>query len=205
VVEGRRGAKNRPEPRPEMKIGVVSDTHGYFDSRLQQVFAGVELILHAGDVGSQEILDQLAVVAPVRAVRGNIDPPELNLPPSLKLAYDRLQIEMLHVLPVPQSKVEEWAGLSLSGGKPPLRQEAFSKSFAESTRVVVFGHSHVPCLVALRHRLFFNPGSAGRRRFSLPRCCGLLELVPRGIRASIELLEKYNGVVAPGIQMDFEE
>jgi uncharacterized protein len=188
-----------------MRIGVVSDTHGYFDSRLQQVLAGVELILHAGEVGSEGILDQLAAIAPVRAVRGNVDPPDLNLPPALRLACSGVLIEMLHVLPAPQSELEEWARLISPGGKVPTRRGAFSKSFDESTRVVVFGHSHKPCLVALGQRLFFNPGSAGRRRFSLPRCCGLLELVPRRIRASIELLEKYNDVVPPGILMDIEE
>ena len=68
-----------------MKIGVVSDTHGFFDARLQELLAGVELILHAGDVGKLEVLDELERIAPVRAVKGNIDSPLAALPLSLTL------------------------------------------------------------------------------------------------------------------------
>ena len=57
---------------------MVSDTHGFFDPRLMGLLAGVELILHAGDVGKQEVLDELERIAPVRAVRGNVDPPSLD-------------------------------------------------------------------------------------------------------------------------------
>ncbi|HKS97787.1 MAG TPA: metallophosphoesterase family protein, partial [Terriglobia bacterium] len=158
-----------------MKIGVVADTHGYFDPRLRELLAGVEMILHAGDVGKQEVLDELAEIAPVRAVRGNVDPPELSLPPSLKLGLAGLQVEMMHILPVPQSEVEDWAERTLDvDGKPPRRSEPFLKTFEDATDVVVFGHSHQPCVVTLGRRLFFNPGSAGKKRFDLPRCCGLL-------------------------------
>ena len=188
-----------------MRIGVISDTHGHFDPRLRNVFAGAELILHAGDVGGQDILDQLAEIAPVRAVRGNIDPPQLKLPSSLQVVCNRHRIEVLHILSVPQSELQAWARLPSAGGKRSFRREAFSRSFIDSTRAVIFGHSHTPCLVALGSRVFFNPGSAGRRRFSLPRCCGILEVAPRGIRASIVLLEKYNDAIPPAMQMDFEE
>ena len=66
-----------------MKIGVVSDTHAFFDPHLTELLAGVDAILHAGDVGSQEVLDELGRIAKVHAVRGNIDPAKLKLPPSL--------------------------------------------------------------------------------------------------------------------------
>src|SRR5579863_6133270 len=189
-----------------MKIGVVSDTHGYFDPRLRELLAGVEVILHAGDVGTQEVLDGLGQIAPVRAVRGNVDPPELNLPPSLKLSLAGLGAEMLPILPVPQSEVEEWADRTLEiDGKPPRRSEAFLETFDDATGVVVFGHSHQPCLVTLGRRLFFNPGSAGKKRFDLPRCCGLLEVLPNGIRASIGVLEKFDGFLPHRVQLDFED
>jgi uncharacterized protein len=189
-----------------MRIGVIADTHGYFDPRLREMLAAVEVILHAGDVGSREVLDELRRIAPVHAVGGNVDPPELNLPPSLKLELEGLRLEMMHILPVPQSEVEEWADRTLlPDGKPPKRSEAFLKTFDDATGAVVFGHSHQPCLITLGRRLFFNPGSAGKKRFDLPRCCGLLEIVPDGIRASIEPLEKYDGALPSKIRMDFEE
>ncbi|MBZ5670246.1 MAG: metallophosphatase family protein [Acidobacteriia bacterium] len=75
-----------------MKIGVVSDTHGYFDPRLPQLLEGATEILHAGDVGSPQVLDQLRAVAPVQAVRGNIDALSLGLPPTLTRRYDGVEI-----------------------------------------------------------------------------------------------------------------
>ena len=202
-----------------VRVGVVSDTHGFFDPFLKDVLAGVDIILHGGDVGSEEVLDELNRIAPVRAVRGNVDSPDLELPLSLKLSLESLQVEMMHVLPVPQSVLEEWSDAMLPGGRPPKRSEKFLATFDEKTGVVVFGHSHSPSLFTLGDRLFFNPGSAGKKRFDLPRCCGLLEILrgrvrtsadgslqrlPDRIRASIELLEKYNGVLPPRIEMDID-
>jgi len=188
-----------------MRIGVVSDTHGYFDPCLREVLEGVGAILHGGDVGSPEILDQLGRIAPVHAVRGNVDSPESNLPLSLTLDFERLQLEMMHILPVPQPQLEEWAGLASPKGKPPQRSERFLKAFHESTRAVVFGHSHSPCLVNLGRVLFLNPGSAGKRRFLLPRTCGLLEVFPDHLQATISPLERYNGTLPPKLWLDLEK
>ena len=203
-----------------VRVGVVSDTHGFFDPFLKDVLAGVDLILHGGDVGSEEVLDELKRIAPVHAVRGNVDSPDLELPLSLKLSLDGLQVEMMHVLPIPQSVLGEWLEATLPGGRPPKRSEKFLATFDEETGVVVFGHTHQPCLTTLGDRLFFNPGSAGKKRFDLPRCCGLLEVVPGRvrtsaysssrslpgrIRASIGLLEKYDGVLPPRIELDIEK
>lgn len=190
-----------------MKIGVVSDTHGYFDPLLKQALSGVEVILHGGDVGSQSVLDELNQIAPVRAVRGNVDSPELNLPLSLKLDLGGLHVEMMHILPVPQSEVEEWGGRVASpDAPPPRRSEAFLRTFDDATGVVIFGHSHQPCLVTLGRRLFFNPGSAGKKRFDLPRSYGLLDILPEGIRASIKRLGPYDsGPLPRAIRMDFDE
>lgn len=175
-----------------MKLGVISDTHAYFDARLPEMMAGVEAILHAGDVGSQEVLDELGQIAKVHAVRGNVDARSLNLPPSLTLRFDDVQVEILHQLSVPQSELEAWADGEMLGKMHPERREAFLASFGEETRVIVFGHSHQPCLVKLGHKLFFNPGSAGQQRFSLPRCFGTLEIFPRGVRGSMVSLERHN-------------
>jgi len=175
-----------------MKIGVLSDTHGYFDPRLPELLAGAEAIVHAGDVGSQEVLDRLAKIAPVHTVRGNVDPVTLSLPPSLTRKFEDIQVEVFHQLPVPQAELEKWSDGSMLGKMHPERRDAFLKSFADPTRVVIFGHSHKPMLLTLGHKLFFNPGSAGQQRFSLPRCCGLLEVFPRGVRGSLVSLERHN-------------
>jgi uncharacterized protein len=172
-----------------MKIGLVSDTHGYLDPRLPDLLAGVDSILHAGDVGSRAVLEELERIADLRVVRGNVDPADLNLPPSLKLRFENVQIEIQHQLQVPQEELEKWADGSPLQKRNPQRQAAFLKSFDPETKVVVFGHSHRPCLLTMAHKLFFNPGSSGKKRFSLPRCCGLLEVFPRGVRGLIIGLE----------------
>jgi len=173
-----------------MKIGLVSDTHGYFDPRLPELLAGAEAILHAGDVGSEDVLDQLGQIAKVYAVRGNVDSAALKLPLSLKASFEGVQIEVRHQLVAPQAELEAWSDGELLGKMQPERREAFLGGFEEATRVIVFGHSHQPCLLTVGHRLFFNPGSAGQQRFSLPRCCGLLEVFPRGIRGTMVSLER---------------
>ena len=174
-----------------MKIGIISDTHGFFDPRLKRVFTDVQAILHAGDVGTREVLEELREIAPVHVVRGNVDPAALNLPPSLTLVFGRMQVELVHMLPIAQSELEAWSG-AIPNQRPPQRRERFLQTFNPSTRVVVFGHSHKPCLATLGDALFFNPGSAGKKRFSLPRCCGLLEIGEGRICASIRGLESYN-------------
>jgi putative phosphoesterase len=175
-----------------VRIGVVSDTHGFFDARLEELLAGVELILHAGDVDKQQVLDELVRIAPVRAVRGNVDPPQLGLPLRTASRVGGVQVEILHQLPATQTELEKWANHAPTEGREPRGRDAFLRSFEHNTRVVIFGHSHAPCSVALAGKLFFNPGSAGKKRFSLPRSCGLLEVSPEGVEATIFSLERYN-------------
>jgi hypothetical protein len=190
-----------------MKVGVVSDTHGFFDSRLAELLAGVTLILHAGDVGKPEVLDELESIAPVRAVKGNVDSPLAGLPLSLSLSLGEnswrgsprpaassgsVQVEVLHELPAAQSELEKWARQARTESRAPRGRDAFLRAFDQDTRIVIFGHSHEPCAIALCGRLFFNPGSAGKQRFSLPRCCGLLELSGEQAEATILSLQQYN-------------
>jgi uncharacterized protein len=172
-----------------MKIGLVSDTHGYFDPQLPRLLAGVDVILHAGDLGSSGVHEELEQIAKVHVVRGNVDPPELNLPPSLTLRFGNLQAEIHHQLSLPQEELEEWADGSALQKSNPERCAPFVESFDQATKIVLFGHSHRPCLVTIGHRLFVNPGSSGKKRFSLPRCYGLLEVFPRGVRGLIMGLE----------------
>jgi len=171
-----------------MKIGVVSDTHGLFEPSLREVLKGVDAVLHAGDVGSREVLDELGRIARVYAVKGNVDPADFDLPLSRTVRLDRLRLEIVHQLSVPQAELDAWTDGSLLQKIHPDRREAFLKSFGEATHVVVFGHTHKPCLATLGHKLFFNPGSAGPQRFSLPRCCGILETFPRGVRAELVVI-----------------
>lgn len=185
-----------------MKIGVVSDTHGYFDPRLHEVLEGVEVILHAGDVDSLDILEELKQVAPLHAVRGNVDGDELKLPLTRTLQLSGVQIEIQHILPAHQSELQAWSRSALQGQPLPKRSHTFLRNFGEATRVVIFGHSHEPCLLTMSRILFFNPGSAGKRRFSLPRCCGLLEISLKEIKGRIVSLEDGDkdlpvGVVVP--------
>jgi len=187
-----------------MRIGIVSDTHGFFDPRLVEVLEGVKVILHGGDVGSLAVLDGLRQIAAVHAVQGNVDSPALGLPLSLTRLFDRVQVEMRHILPAPQSQLEKWAGGS-APSKAQTARDVFLQSFDPATRVVIFGHSHEPCLLLIGGKLFFNPGSAGKRRFSLPRSCGLLEISSRRITATIEPLERYNGQLPGSIQWEPEQ
>jgi putative phosphoesterase len=142
-----------------MKIGVVSDTHGLFRPQLIEALAGVNRILHLGDVGKQSVLDELAKIAPVTAVRGNVDRegPCGELPETdVVLLADRY-VYMLHDLST-------------------LHLDPAAGKFA----AVLFGHSHVPNFYRRKGVLYLNPGSCGPRRFELPVTIGLLKVDHEG-------------------------
>jgi len=159
-----------------MRIGVVSDTHGYFDPRLTEVLNGVDEILHAGDVGPGDVLDLASS----------------GLPATMLRRLDGFETYVVHELPRAQSALRDWATAASLTGKKATQCEQFLRNFPETCRIVIFGHSHEPCPQILAGKLFFNPGSAGKKRFSLPRTCGMLELLPEGARATILGLERYN-------------
>ena len=172
-----------------MRIGLVSDTHGYFDPKLRGVLEGVELILHAGDVGDDTVLHELRAIAPVHAVRGNVDSADSDLPLSLQLTLDGAAIHAVHILPAAQSHLEGWAKLDREFKPIPKAAQRLLRTFEPGTEVVIFGHSHRPCLASLDRILWINPGSSGRKRFSLPRTCGLLEISTESLDARIVPLE----------------
>jgi len=182
-----------------MRIGVVSDTHGYFDPHLPRLLHGVDEILHAGDVGSVAMLDQLRAFAPVQAVRGNVDSAALGLAPALTRRFGAVEIHMFHEPPKPQSELRDWAQAGPLEGKPAEHCRRFLERFTDECRVVIFGHTHEPCGLILGSKLFFNPGSAGKKRFSLPRCCGLLEISAQGMQATFLGLERYNEDLPEGV------
>ncbi|MGH9353724.1 MAG: metallophosphoesterase family protein [Terriglobia bacterium] len=179
-----------------MRIGLVSDTHGFFDERMEKALAGVEAILHAGDVGTESVLDRLALIAPTRAVRGNVDAVEMGLPASLSMEVEGNSLEMLHILPAPQAQLQAWACEGALSKLAARQRDRFLSSFAPASRIVLFGHSHQPGIYQLGRRLFINPGSAGKKRFSLPCCCGVMEMSGGIVEVKITSLEDYNEIMS---------
>ncbi len=157
-----------------MLIGVVSDTHGFFDPRVPPLLDGVEHILHAGDIGTGRIIEQLSEIAPVTAVRGNNDRegPESLFPEVETLDLGGCRIYLTHIVKVPKEGDE--AGLS-----PYLEQRADA---------VVFGHSHMAFHEQRGPLTFFNPGAAGKRRFKVVPSIGLLNVSPGWVEARILVL-----------------
>jgi putative phosphoesterase len=154
----------RNSAAPAVIIGVISDTHGLLRPEALETLYSSQHIIHAGDVGSPEILEKLASVAPVTAIRGNID----------KEAWARK---------LPETEAVEIAGISIyvlhDLAKLDLKPEA--AGFA----VVVSGHSHVPKQETRQGVLYFNPGSAGPRRFKLPITIGKLTISEGKVRGEI--------------------
>lgn len=151
------------------RIGVVADTHGRFDPRLREHFEGVEQILHAGDVGNEQVLAQLASIAPLTVVTGNVDwggPLDRKHPRTALLEIAGVPIYMTHIGDAPERLAQH-----LPSPRP---------------RVYIFGHSHVALLSELDGVLFLNPGSAGAPRFGRPPSCALLTL--ENGRAGAELV-----------------
>jgi uncharacterized protein len=148
-------------------IGVISDTHGLLRPEALGALEGSDCIVHAGDVGEPDILEQLSRIAPVTAVRGNVDKggwsKKLRLTNVLEVGG--ISIYVLHIL-----------------------QELDLKPEAAGFAAVIFGHSHVPNQELKNGVLFFNPGSAGPRRFQLPVSVGRLG-VQDGQIVSCEILE----------------
>jgi uncharacterized protein len=134
-------------------LGVISDTHGLLRPEAVEALRGSDRILHAGDIGAPEILEALAKIAPVTAIRGNVDtePWARSLPATEVVEAGGVSIYVLH-----------------DRGQLDLKQEA------AGFRVVVYGHSHQPKIEEKNGVLYFNPGSAGPRRFNLPVSVGRL-------------------------------
>jgi putative phosphoesterase len=130
-------------------IGLISDTHGLLRPQVHQALAGVELILHAGDVGGDAILDELALIAPVLAVFGNTDPPgDPRLSESIERIIGGVSIHVSHGHEV--------------GSPTPARLLA-----RYPAQVIVYGHTHRQLVNRADERLVVNPGAAGARRFKL--------------------------------------
>jgi putative phosphoesterase len=158
--------------RQGLKLGIISDTHGLYDEAITGIFAGVDAIIHAGDIGKLAIIHRLETIAPVFAVEGNND---------WFGAY-------------PTERLEEMNGQRvlirhIFGELHQLDRAAHQVLETHRPDVLIFGHSHRPYRQQLNGTLLFNPGSAGPRRFNLPRTVGLLTLAPTNIEAEIISLD----------------
>jgi uncharacterized protein len=153
-----------PESRTYILIGVISDTHGLLRPEAIEALRGVEHHIHAGDLGAAEILDQLATLAPVTAIRGNVD----------KAAWARR---------LPETEVLEIGGISIYVLHDLAQLDL--KPEAAGFKVVISGHSHVPKQEMISGVLYLNPGSAGPRRFKLPVTVGRLIVEAGNVRGEI--------------------
>lgn len=147
-----------------MKVGVISDTHGLLRPEALAALQGCGQIIHAGDIGSPQILDQLASIAPLHVVRGNND---LDADWAGQLA-DRLQWDLFG-----------WQVLLVHdiADVPAVLDPGVN--------LVISGHSHQPSIEWCGERLYLNPGSAGRRRFKLPVTLALLEVSANALEPRI--------------------
>ena len=153
-----------------VRVALISDTHSHPHPATVTRLGGIApaAILHAGDIGDIKVLDALAAIAPVHAVRGNIDTRMPGVPETLVIdiaAAAPVRILMTHI--------------ALSG--PRLRAPVARMAAAEGATLVVCGHSHVPFIGTDRGLTVFNPGSVGPRRFTLPIVFGVLEVARSGM------------------------
>jgi putative phosphoesterase len=144
-------------------IGAISDTHGLLRPQAVAALAGCDPIIHAGDVGSPDVLARLGALAAVHAVRGNVDHAawSANLPVTQRIEIDGFRIYVLHIL-------------------AELDPQA-----ADNVDAVIYGHSHQPKIETKNGTLYFNPGSAGPRRFRLPITVGRMSAEHGKLRAEI--------------------
>jgi putative phosphoesterase len=147
------------------RIGLISDTHGLLRPEALDYLAGSDHIVHAGDIGGPELLERLAAIAPLTVVRGNNDTAawQKTIPETARLELAGVGIYVIHDL----------KALDIDPA-------------AAGVRVVVSGHSHKPAYIERGGVLYVNPGSAGRRRFTLPIAAG--ELLVEGGQAEVRLV-----------------
>ena len=156
-----------------LRLAAVADTHSRpheaTERRLREL--APDAILHGGDIGDLEVLERLGQIAPVHAVRGNIDLRAASVPDVLTLEITRDGRAVLRIL---------LTHIAVAG--PRLRVEVARRARAAGASLVVCGHSHVPFIGADKGITVFNPGSIGPRRFSLPIVFGKIDIAPAGVK-----------------------
>jgi len=148
-----------------MRVGVLSDTHNLLRPRVEELLAGCDRLLHAGDVGGPEILERLRRIAPVEAVRGNTDAGAMAA--------------IAEIAALPETLTGEIGGLAFG---MVHRQEDVPPDWPKRLRLIVYGHSHRPELSWRGDCLFLNPGACGARRFHLPLTLAILTVVQEPTR-----------------------
>ncbi|MCC7131253.1 MAG: metallophosphoesterase family protein [Gemmatimonadales bacterium] len=146
-----------------MRLGIISDTHGLLRPEVFETFRDVDRILHAGDVGPEDLLVELEAIAPVTAVWGNTDGFDLRrrLPEVVETEIDGFRFLLLH-------------GHQFGSPTPEVVNRAYPEA-----EVIIYGHTHRPLLTIVDQVVtVMNPGGAGRRRFDLPASVGIMELEP---------------------------
>ena len=152
-----------------MLIGLISDTHGLMRLEALRALAGVELILHAGDVGGRGVLEALRTIAPVQAVIGNVDDvDDPDLQQQLDLTLENVSVHVSH-------------GHELGSPTPEKLLVRYSAD------VLIYGHTHRALMRRVGGRLVVNPGAAGPRRFDLKPSVGLLTI--SGANVEVEIVE----------------
>ena len=153
-----------------MKLGLISDTHGFLDPRVEKIFAGVDHILHAGDIGPDFIIAELGVIAPVTAVLGNNDSsPCFRLTETVALGERKF---LVHHIVTPREP----------------RDELKTRIARERPDAVIFGHSHKQFAQTINRVLFLNPGYAGKPRFGQERSVALLHCDAKDLRVEFIVL-----------------
>ena len=155
-------------PAGAKRIVVVADTHSnpHANAAAQIAARKPDAIVHAGDIGELVVLDELAKIAPVFAIRGNIDTHARDLPDVLSLELGAMRLLVIHI--------------GVYG--PNLRADAARLARADRASLVICGHSHVPFIGQDRDLAVFNPGSIGPRRFQLPIVFGTIDITATGLR-----------------------
>lgn len=153
-----------------IKLGLISDTHGLLRTSVHSAFAGVDTILHAGDVCGDDILHELRIIAPVHAVAGNCDTPgDPNLLPSFEHTFENVHLHMSH-------------GHELGRPKPGQLLQKYPNA-----DVIVYGHTHRQLIFESNGRVVVNPGAAGARRFDLAPSVAVMTIDGSGV--VVELIE----------------
>ena len=146
-----------------MRLGIISDTHGLLRPEVFDVFAGVDRILHAGDIGPPELIGELEAIAPVHAVWGNTDEREVRrlVPEVIEMRIEGFDFLVVH-------------GHQLGSPTPEALHQRWP-----AAEIIIYGHTHLPVLVTVDQVVtVMNPGGAGPRRFDLPASVGIMELEP---------------------------
>jgi hypothetical protein len=158
-----------------MKLGIISDTHGHLDAQIHSLFDGVDRIIHAGDIGNEDIITELQVIAPVTAVRGNMDRygKTATYQECVACTFDGIRFFIVHNLGTPQV----------------VRKSLLHPIQSYSPHVIIFGHTHRPHVERSGQILYFNPGSSSQGRSGKGKSVGVIDTAHSQVIGKILSLE----------------